>query len=346
MHTRSYAGIFNLLKISLIIRGLNFQNRYTIRMKKSHNIFKNKERVKKDFDLDIDKILTDHNLNYSDIDFENKDSDVLKSYRNLNSQINKNSNYFKNLRSFIPFFNYKAILKPAYTIVLTTIIIFAAIEFKKINKDVEYAEITVDKGEKITLHLNDNFTIWLNSETTIKIPMELKRNAKIFLDGEAYFEVNKDKKVTIISGGITFETKNCDFHINSKFNDELVTHVKEGSLDFYNPDFPKSTKLSLSNGDKALFNPIVNFIAVEKENDTNYLAWHTGLLNFDNTSLNEVSEIISRYFDIPVQVANPDLQYKKFTASFKDADIDDILDKLQLSFNCKISGDGCKLIIN
>ncbi len=346
MHTRSYADIFNLLKISLIIRGANFQNRYTIRMKKSHNIFKNKERVNKDFDLDIDKILTDHNLNYSDIDFENKDSDVLKSYSNLNSQINKNSNYFKNLRSFIPFFNYKAILKPAYTIVLTTIIIFAVIEFKKINKDVEYAEITINKGEKITLHLNDNFTIWLNSETTIKIPMELKRNAKIFLDGEAYFEVNQNKKVTIISGGITFETKDCDFYINSKFNNELVAHVKEGNLDFYNPDLPKSTKLSLSNNDKAIYNPEANFIAVEKEHSTNYLAWHTGILVFRNEPLHKVINTISEVYQIPIIITNSELNRSHFSAHFDKLEIDEILDIIQSKFNCEISGDGSKIIIN
>lgn len=315
-------------------------------MKKILTIFRNKERVKKYFNLDMDKILTDHNLNYSDIDFENKDSDVLKSYSNLNSQINKNSNYFKNLRSFIPFFNYKAILKPAYTIVLTTIVIFAVIEFKKINKDVEYAEITVDKGEKITLHLNDNFTIWLNSETTIKIPMELKRNAKIFLDGEAYFEVNQDKKVTIISGGITFETKNCDFHINSKDKNQLVAHVNEGKLDFYNTRFPKSTEITLNKGDKALYNPFAGFIALEQNNNNNYLAWHTGTMEFQDIPMYIVINTISDYFGIPIEIENSEISEQKFTAQFENLEIDNILDTIQSTFNCKISGDGCKLIIN
>ena len=318
-------------------------------MKKLINIFRNKKNKEKDFDINIDNLLKDHNLSYSEIDFEKKDSDILKSYNNLNSQINKSSNYLNNLRSFIPYFNYKAVLKPAYTIVLTTIVMFAVIEFKKINKDVEYAEITVDKGEKITLHLNDNFTIWLNSESSIRIPMELNRSSKIFLDGEAYFEIKNGNRKTpeIVANNIIFKTKQGAFNINSNYkNNQLVSNIKEGNIELYNPNLPKSTTLIVRTGEKVTYNPIAEFISVEKENNINYLAWKTRILNFDNTSLKEVSEIISSYYDLPVQIINPDLKYKKITASFNNADIDEILDKLQITFNCEISGDGSKLIIN
>lgn len=318
-------------------------------MKKILNIFKSKKGFEKDFNINIDELLLKNEISYTDIDFEKKDSDILKSFNNLNSQINKSSNYFNNLRSFIPHFNYKAILKPTYTIVLTTIVIFAVIEFKKINKDVEYAEITVDKGERITLHLTDNFTIWLNSETTIKIPMNFNRNAKIFLYGEAYFEIKNGNRKTpeIISNNIIFKTEQGEFNINSNYeNNQLVSNIKKGNIEIYNPNLPKSTTLIVGADEKITYNPIAEFISVEKENNINYLAWKTKLLNFNNTSLKEVSEIISNYYGIPVQVTNTDLKYKKFTASFNNADIDEILEKLQIAFNCEISGDGSKLIIN
>lgn len=318
-------------------------------MKKILNIFRNKKNKEKDFEINIDNLLKDHNLSYSEIDFEKMNSDLLKSYNNLNSQINKSTNYFNNLRSFIPYFNYKAVLKPAYTIVLTTIVIFAVIEFKKINRDVEYAEITVDEGEKITLHLNKNFTIWLNSGSSIKIPMELNRSSKIFLDGEAYFEIKNTNRKTpeIIANNIIFKSTQASFNINSRYsNNQLVSNIKEGNVEIYNPNLPKSTTLIVGADEKITYNPIAEFLVVEKENNINYLAWKTGILNFDNTSFKEVSETISSYFNIPVQITNPDLKYKKITASFNNADIDEILEKLQITLNCEISGDGSKLIIN
>jgi ferric-dicitrate binding protein FerR (iron transport regulator) len=318
-------------------------------MKNILNILRNRKTKNEDFDLNIDTLLKDHNLSYSEINFEKKETDILKSFDNLNSQINKSTNYIHNLKSFIPYFNYKAVLKPAYTIILTTIIIFAVIEFKEINKDVEYAEIRVDEGEKITLHLNDNFTIWLNSESSIKIPMELNSSSKIYLDGEAYFEIKNGNKKTpeIIAKNIIFKTKQGDFNINSNYkNNQLISTIKQGNIELYNPHMPQSTKLLVNSGERITYNPIAEFISIEKENNINYLAWKTGILNFDNTSLKEVSETISCYFNIPVQVINPDLKYKKITASFNNADIDEILEKLQITLNCEISGDGSKLIIN
>lgn len=316
-------------------------------MKKLHNIFKNKKRVNKDFDPDIDKILTDHNLNYSDIDFENKDSDVLKSYRNLNSQINKNSNYFKNLRSFIPFFNYKAILKPAYTIVLTTIIIFAVIELKKTNNPIKFAEISVEKGEKIKLHVTDEITVWVNSGGTIKIPLGIKRNSKIYLQGEAYFEISKEKGKTleIISNEYIFYAKNAAFNINSS-NNQVITNVKEGQIELYNPNLPKSTKLTVCKEEKIICNILAGFIATEKEINTNYLAWHTGILVFRNKPLHEVINTISEVYQIPIIITNSELNKSHFSAHFDKLEIDEILDIIQSKFNCEISADGSKIIIN
>lgn len=313
-------------------------------MKNILNIFKTKRNNQND--CDIDRILKSNQLDYSEIDFDKKDTDILKSYHELNKKINKAPGYLKNIKSIIPSINYKNILKPVYTIVLTSLVIFTVIELKKTNKPVEFAEVTVNQGEKITLHITDNITIWLNSGSTIRIPMELKRNAKFYLEGEAYFEVNRNKKVTVVSDGITFESKHCNFHINSKDNNQLIAHVKEGSLNFYNPALPKSTKLSLEKGEKALYNLQAEFIAVDKINNTNYLAWHTGVLEFNGEPMNSVVSTISDYFGIPIEIENKEISSQKFTARFKNLAIDKILDTIQLTLNCQIAADGNKLVIN
>ena len=40
-----------------------------------------KHKTKSDFN--IDQILNNHNIDYSDIDFKNKETDILKSFNNL-----------------------------------------------------------------------------------------------------------------------------------------------------------------------------------------------------------------------------------------------------------------------
>jgi hypothetical protein len=55
---------------------------------------------------------------------------------------------------------------------------------------------------------------------------------------------------------------------------------------------------------------------------------------------------LSEHFNIPVVIENKDLNNKLFTATFTNADIDEILEKIQDNFNCEISADGNNLIIN
>jgi ferric-dicitrate binding protein FerR (iron transport regulator) len=315
-------------------------------MKKIFNIEKSKTKnLNQDFDLD--QILKNNVLDYSELDFVSYKTDILKTYKNINNKIKSNSALLKNFTSILPHINLKPILKPIYTIVLTALVLITIIELQKNTDPVQYAEITVDEGEKITFHVTDDITIYINAESTIKIPLELKRNAKIYLDGEAYFEVNHNKTVNIVAGRLSFQSKQGQFNIKSDKNSkELIATVKEGNLDLYNPEFPKSTRLTLGKGEKATYKSLGEFIAVENNNNVNYLSWNTGILKFNEASLIEVSRTMSDYYNIPVSIENEDLKYKSFSASFKDAEIDEILDKISTNLNCKISADGSKLIIN
>jgi len=317
-------------------------------MKKLLNIFKNnKTKTKSKFDLD--QVLNQHNIEYSEIDFKSYETDTLKSLKTINNSINNNTSFIKNIKLLIPFLNYKAILKPIYTAALTAILIFTIIELNKTKDTVQYAEVSVDAGEKITLHITDDITVWLNSESSIKIPFELKKNSKIYVEGEAYFEINQKpkKEISVVCKNIELTANSASFYINSNERaNELTAKVEEGEVELFNPLLPESTKLMLNKGDKATYNSVAHFIATETDNNINYLAWKTGLLHFDKTALSEVTSSLSEYFDIPVIIENKDLNNKLFTATFTNADIDEILEKIQSDFNCEISADGNNLIIN
>lgn len=321
---------------------MNFGKRYTSTMKKLKNILKRNKRE----NFDFDQLMESNNLSYSELSFCNDDSDMLKSYLNLNKKLNNNHRFIQNLRTLIPHINFKPILKPAYTVILTTILILAIIEYRTFTEPVRYAEITVEQGEKVTLHVNEQFTVYLNSGSTIKVPTHLKRNSEIQFEGEAYFNINQDKKVTIVSNGIRFSGKKVDFTINTNAFGQLVAHVENGDVSLYNPALPESTKLSLQNGDKATYTPYANFISVEQQSNKNYLAWHTGVIKFDKEPLGTAIESISKYFNLPIAVENSKLLSKKLSVKFKNPGIDEILDYIQSTFNCQISADGSKIVIN
>lgn len=313
-------------------------------MKKLFKIFKTSNQ-KIDHNIDIDQIINNNNLNYEDINFNSEKIDILKSYNSLNQKLNNKSIKLKSSKFLIPHINYNLILKPIYTVVLTCIIIFSISKFKSYIKPIEYAEISVKKGEKITIHITENITAYLNSESTISIPLEIKRNSEILLNGEAYFEIHKENKIRVIANSLVLESKDGSFHVNTA-NQIVETNVTNGNVNFYNPQLPQSTEIILTKGEKATYNSLNNFIAVEKLNNKNYLAWHTGILEFNNQPLKSVINVISNYYEIPISIENKELSSLKYTAKFQNSEIDEILDIIQFTFNCNISTDVNKIVIN
>ncbi|MDK2978170.1 MAG: transrane sensor [Bacteroidales bacterium] len=301
-------------------------------------------------DLNIDKILGNHHLDYDSIDFEKKEADILQAYQMINKQINKSRNLFYYLKNIIKHTNLTNILKPLYTIVVTAVIILTTIKLLDTAKEPEYSIISVDAGEKITVHVNSYISIWLNSNSTVKIPREISRRAPFYLKGEAFIKITESKKkkeYSIISGGMEFRTSSAEFHINSENQEnELVAHISEGKVNCVIPFATKSQELTIFEGEKINFIEKAGFLAKDNIHTYNYMAWKTGILQFTNQPLSEVMDILSNYYDIPFTIKNDSLKGKHFTATFNNPTIDEVLNKIMANYNCNITGNGNKLIIN
>lgn len=311
-------------------------------MKKFFNIKRSKNNHDAQF---IDSIMEKNNLSFRDIDFKHTEIDTLNAYQKLNKSIELNKP--KRVYSKITNFNWHPFLKPAYTVVLTTIVLLTILFFRKETDKKHYAEIIVEKGEKIKLNVNEDLTIWINSKSFVKIPTNGKIGKEIFIEGEAFVETSSanTKEYSIISGNTICTIKNGSFNIKTDPM-QIIATVTKGTVEFYNTNLPKSTQITLAGKDKATLFKKHDFIAIETEKNSNYLYWKTGILKFENTDLTEVAKTITEFFNIPVQVNNTELKDLKFSATFENPEIDDILDKIQSTINCQISGDGSKLLIN
>jgi len=317
-------------------------------MRRKNNI--SKENPNHPQDLNIDKILKNHHLDYASIDFEKKEADILQAYQTINKQINKSKNLFYYLKNIIKHTNLTIILKPLYTIVFTAVVVLTTIKLLDTTKEPEYSIISVDAGEKITVHVNPHISIWLNSNSTIKIPRKSNRRASFYLEGEAFIKITESKKrkeYSIISGGTEFQTSSAEFHINSESREnDLVAHVSEGKINCIIPFATKSQELTILEGEKINFIAKAGFLAKDNIHTYNYMAWKTGILQFNNQPLSEVMDILSNYYDIPFTIKNNSIKKKYFTATFKNPTIDEVLDKIMANYNCTITGDGNQLIIN
>jgi len=105
----------------------------------------------------------------------------------------------------------------------------------------QFNTLSTAKGESYKMQLPDGTLIWLNAATTIKYPASFStmKFRRVELEGEAYFEVAKDKTKPFIvstrpgSNGAGQEIKvlGTHFNVNSYTNEPVVTTtLLEGSV--------------------------------------------------------------------------------------------------------------------
>ena len=87
--------------------------------------------------------------------------------------------------------------------------------------------VAVDYGQKANLTLPDGTKVWLNSATRLSYDAEYnKSDRKIYLDGEAYFDVARNEKCPFI-----VHTHAMDIEVlGTKFNVEAMLNNKTSKL--------------------------------------------------------------------------------------------------------------------
>lgn len=221
--------------------------------------------------------------------------------------------------------------------VITALIIGGIYLLNLENKSEQFNTILVPAGQRINLILSDNTNLWLNANTKFRYPSEFsKNNRTVYLDGEAYFEVNKnDMKPFIV------QTSQGDIHVTgttfnlesySKFN-SFETSLFEGGLDIYN----KNTKLvSLKPNEKGHFEN--GRLIISNITDTDQYLWKEGLIAFNNKKLEEVLIDLEKYFDVEILINSLILPQHTYTGKFRQSDgVEYALRVLQKSIHFKYS---------
>ena len=87
-------------------------------------------------------------------------------------------------------------------------------------------KLVTSKGEKSYLQLPDGTRVWLNSCTTLEYAENYGHsNRSIYLDGEAYFEVakNKDLPFVVKANGIDVKAIGTAFNVSAYMEDSQLT---------------------------------------------------------------------------------------------------------------------------
>lgn len=188
------------------------------------------------------------------------------------------------------------------------------------------------------LAMSDGSLIYPNSNSSISYPLEFAGKKRLVkMDGQAYFEVAHipEKPFVIEVGGAFVTVLGTSFNIaHEEKRGMLEVAVISGSVKLQPAD-DLSKEMILSQGEKGIFNKISNTLRKEIITNHNFIAWKTGRLEFDQTSLPEVFETIGATYQLDV-IAEQDFSDLKLTARFIDEDPADIFKTIGMLFGFEI----------
>ena len=185
---------------------------------------------------------------------------------------------------------------------------------------------------KELVNLPDGSEVTLKKASRLIVVKGLKGNErKVKLKGEAYFEVEKDSNhpFLISISGAKIEVVGTAFNLENEGR-KVIINVTDGIVRFSG----KHNEILVHKGEKAVFDG--KKIAKSKIVNNNFLAWKTGLLNFNNADINEIMKVVVDCYD---EISGYKISAKsdiKITTSFNNQPIKEVVEELQIHFNKKI----------
>lgn len=221
------------------------------------------------------------------------------------------------------------------------------------TEKLSYNTLTVPYGKRFKIQLSDGTSVHLNSGTSIKYPVQFikGKKRKVFLNGEAFFDVKKDKEHPFIVNinNMNVRVLGTKFNVSSYPEDANVnTVLVEGSVgiykkeDLYNPE----TAAILKPGYKGTWNKNDRKININKADIEMYTSWINGRILFRHTTFNNIIKKLERHYNIKISNNNIELGKQYFAASFDEETIDQVLKTFNETYSFKYTIINNQIIIN
>lgn len=239
--------------------------------------------------------------------------------------------------------------------------------------------IEIPYGSKSKVTLPDGTCVWLNSGSRLSYQETFGHTDRnVSLDGEAYFEVTKDKKrpFNVVSGKVKIKVLGTKFNFKSYTEDESarVTLV-EGSINVGNLENETKNVLLVPN-QQAVINKKENRVTIKNVDAKSYTMWTqpkqeildiisstvTGkptasirvpsvtlrnTLFFNEEPLSQIVRDLERAFNVKIDIKDDELGSERFYGDFRnDETITEILDIMAANNNLYYTIHGDEIIIS
>ncbi|MAJ51929.1 MAG: hypothetical protein CMB82_10000 [Flammeovirgaceae bacterium] len=210
-----------------------------------------------------------------------------------------------------------------------------------------------DAGRKSQIYLPDGTIVWLNSQSSIQYKSDFSGSTRsVNLSGEAYFEVVKDpsKKFIVKTSSMSVTAIGTQFNVNAfSSGDRHQVALAEGKVMVQKTD-------KLNEDDQKVYLDPGQSLSIFKSNGKmiqssfdpkKVLSWKDGIIYFDDAVLEEVVEVLERWYDKTIVVQNIEKSgVWQFSSEFNNETLENVMQNISYSknFEYTIEGETVKII--
>jgi ferric-dicitrate binding protein FerR (iron transport regulator) len=214
-----------------------------------------------------------------------------------------------------------------------------------------FNELRTPRGGGYKLQLADGSRVWLNAGSSLRYPVGFQDSVRqVFLEGEAYFEVNHDGKPFIVStGSMNTRVLGTSFNISAYADDlEYKTTLLEGKVrvELQGEETRFSASAILEPDQQATFIKSSAELSKTEVDVSGYVSWMQGKLEFHNEHLDQVMLKLARWYDFDYEFENSAARDYHFSARLdRSESISSILEMLEMTTDVKFEYLDSRIVI-
>ena len=194
--------------------------------------------------------------------------------------------------------------------------------------------IEAPAGQMSSIVLPDGTKVQLNSGSKLTYSGGFNSGERVVnLEGEAFFNVTKDKKhpFQIRTKTLDFKVYGTSFNVQAYTDDsEVNTTLVEGSLGIIGKTGDELARLVP--GENGNYNDSSKKLLISKVDLGLYTSWKDGLVTFRNEKLKDIARKLERWYNVQIVINNPKLADELYMGTImKNKPVDQLLDVFKLT---------------
>lgn len=197
----------------------------------------------------------------------------------------------------------------------------------------QWVTLVVPVAKDYKIALSDGTQVWMNAQSVLRFPFRFGGGKReVYLTGEAYFEVAKNKQQEFIvhTDNAAIHVHGTSFNVNSYEAGQFTAALVEGAVSASRD----KQQISLKPGQKAILGG--GQLQMKPFDVQEELGWMQGTYFFHNQRLAEIAPVISRWFDVKVAWEKDAIADQTFTGEIdRRLPLTVVISNLQLSSGIK-----------